>query len=232
MTVALRSLKERHFGTSDVEIKSNWLRMPEERQRRYLLPYSLTSDELKGFVEEYYDRLLELEFVLLASVVDKVQMAETYATPWETPRVAYDLMLQRAQMEMEGKGFFAVEMDNMGGPTGLQHAQVQDRGSELRKGMAIDRLVGNLRFVDSAHSELVQVADLAAYNVFRQFTEHGEEWETEGPAKRPTYEYFGRLTPKFPSGGSGRIQGHGVVKMPLLRRVPWRVKKKRGQGAP
>ena len=34
-------------------------------------------------------------------------------------------------------------------------------------------------FVSSARSHLVQVADVVAYNVFRQFLEHGDSWEDE-----------------------------------------------------
>ena len=209
----LRSVKERHFGLADVEVKSNWLRMPEERRRRYLAPYGLDDGQLMSFTDEYYEHLLELEFTLVASVVDKRQMVERYREPWAPPRVAYDLLLQRAQLEMEGEGFCAVEMDEMGGATRSQHARLLQDGSELQRDMAFDRLVGNLRFVDSAQSELVQVADLAAYNVFRQFTEHGEAQGVPGQV----YEYFQRLSGKFRSDASGRIQGHGIAKMPMHR---------------
>ena len=54
---SLRELKRLTFGTADVEVKSNWLRMPHERKARYLEPYSLTLEKLAAFVDSYY-RLL------------------------------------------------------------------------------------------------------------------------------------------------------------------------------
>lgn len=240
MIEALRSVKERYFGTPSVEMKSNWLRIPKERKKHYLDRYAMSEDNLRAFVEDYYSSLLLIDFVLIACVVDKVHMAEDYSDPWYAPAVAYELMIQRAQREMEGRGFFSVEIDNMSGATPKhrkysdnlirQHDQMRRSGSRLRRGMAFDRLIGNLRFVDSARSELVQVADIAAYNVFRQFTEYGEEWETRGLNRLPTYNYFRRIGRKFRRGPNNRIQGYGVVKMPLRQRVPWRLTER--QGAP
>lgn len=241
MVTVLRSVKERHFGVPDVEVKSNWLRIPKERKKHYLDRYGMSEENLRAFVEDYYSSLLLLDFNLIACVVDKVHMAEDYSDPWYAPAVAYELMIQRAQREMEGKGFFSVEIDNMTGATPKhhkysdnlvrQHAHMRKHGSVLRRGMSFDRLIGNLRFVDSAHSELVQVADIAAYNVFRQFTEYGEEWENNGLNRLPTYDYFRRIGRKFRRGPNNRIQGYGVVKMPLRQQVRWHLTERR-QGAP
>ena len=237
----LRAVKEQHLGTANAEIKSNWLRIPKERSRRYLSQYNLSEEKLTSFVDDYYDCFLGKDLTIIAAVVDKVHMADDYDSPWYPPAVAYELLVQRAQLELEGSGSFSVEIDNMSGKTPnnnpydrnlmRQHALLQQYGSTLRKGMRLDGLAGRLVFVDSARSELVQVADLVAYNVFRQFREHGEEWEEEGLKKLPTYAYFRRLSEKFRSGPGGRIQGYGVVKMPLRTRVRWGVRR-RGQGAP
>ena len=42
----LRELKTLVFTTADVEIKSNWLRMPTERQVHYLAPFGIDDDKL------------------------------------------------------------------------------------------------------------------------------------------------------------------------------------------
>ena len=244
ITRELQAIKRIHFGTEEVEIKSNWLRIPKERKKRYLVPYGVTESGVRQFVEDYYSKLSALDFVLIASVVDKKHMEEDYTKPWYAPAVAYELMIQRAQREMEGKGFFSVEIDNMTGATPRhrqysdnlrqQHARMRQHGSSLQRGMVFDRLLGNLRFVDSAHSELVQVADIAAYNVFRQFGEYGEEWErarsepqSSTPLTLPTYEYFRTLGTKFRASPTGRIQGYGVVKMPLRNRIQWGLRKRK-----
>jgi hypothetical protein len=70
---------------------------------------------------------------------------------------------------------------------------------------------------------LLQVADVVAYNVYRQFREYGEEWETRGLPVLPSYEWFSRLLEKFRKGPNGRIQGFGVAKIPLRTQVRWRI---------
>lgn len=102
------------------------------------------------------------------------------------------------------------------------HAQLKRTGSSLWKGLTFEHL-RDLRFVDSRQSEFLQVADVIAYNVFRQFRQYGEEWETRGLTALPSYDWFSRLLKKFRAGPDGRIQGFGVGKIPLRTRVPWRI---------
>lgn len=85
--------------------------------------------------------------------------------------------------------------------------------------------------MNSSHSDLVQVADLAAYNVHRQFRDFGEEWELGGDQQRlPTYPYFQRIIGKFRTGDGGRVQGYGIAKVPLINRVVWQLTKEEQQG--
>ena len=234
ITSRIVNAKIQTFGSPDVELKSNWLRMPRERQARYLDEYNLSEDALKRFVDDYYAIVRDADLQLVASVVDKVHMQEEYRDPWYAPAVAYEILLQRVENELGDAGTVAVTIDDMTGATPRgnqykdnlkrQHRKMIERGSSLRRGMKFDCLEGRLRFVNSAQSHLVQVADIAAYNVYRQFVDHGEAWETEGLPKLPSYDYFLRIAPKFRKGPGGRIQGFGVVKFPLRTRVPWAVK--------
>ena len=104
--------------------------------------------------------------------------------------------------------------------------QLTKSGSRLLKSLSFSCPQPPPRFVDSAGSDMVQVADLAAYNVFRQFRDYGEQWETSGGpgTKLPMYGYFDRLTPKFRQGPDNRVQGFGIVKFPLRKRVLWGVR--------
>lgn len=227
-------LKNSIFSDKAVEIKSNWLRIPHERQVRYLEPYGLSEDHLTEFVEEYYSIILNADLELLAGVVDKVHMLEDYGKPWYPPAIAYELVLQRVQNELENTSdIFRVTVDDMTGktPRGTdykknlvrQHNRLKQRGSPLIDGYTFPNLRGRLKFVNSALSHLVQVADIAAYNVFRQFRDHGEDWEDIGIKQLPTYDYFNRMLHKFRQGPGGRIQGYGVVKFPMRRRIEWSV---------
>jgi hypothetical protein len=232
----LRRLKLAVFKTENVEIKSNWLRLKLERQARYLRKFGLTEAELTRFVERYYGTILNSDLVLIGCVVDKVHMQEQYGdNAWYPPAAAYELLVQRAHQEIidcgPGERCFSVIVDDMSGatPKGNQyrenlrrhHRQLKRSGSLLWPGLTFEHL-RDLRFVNSRNSEMIQLVDLVAYNVYRQFREYGEEWETAGLGTLPTYDWFLRIVPKFRTGPNGRIQGYGVGKIPLRRRVRWR----------
>ncbi len=187
-------------------------------------------------MDDYYDVLDGAELTFLAAVVDKVHMQEDYAKPWYAPAVAYEVLLQRVQNEVPEGGEVSVTIDDMTGATPYgnqfkanltrQHAQLRQRGSALMKGFGFPCLRGRPMFVNSAHSHLVQLADIVSYNVNRQFIEYGEQWEDQNLKKLPTYDYLDRISHKFRKDSEGRIQGYGIVKFPMRGRVRWCVPKK------
>lgn len=89
--------------------------------------------------------------------------------------------------------------------------------------MAFDH-VGGMAFRDSHLDERLQLADLVAYAVFRQFVDYGPDWEDDSKPL-PVYEYLERLAPKF-RNHNGRLQGYGIVKFPMNKRVKWAVEEK------
>lgn len=231
LAAGLKAAKLKTFGTSAVEVKSNWLRLPSERERRYLRPFNLSDAELNAFVDDFYSCALAADISLLACAVDKQHMTEDYgADRWYTPAVAYEAVIQRMQNAVGSWGKFGVVIDDMTGKTPKasdyrqnlvrHHRQLQRSGGNFVN-MRMDALIGDPSFVNSKDSHLIQVADLVAYNVFRQFRDYGEEWEDRGLSQLPTYDWFQRIVRKFRRGPSGRIQGYGVVKFPLRVRVPW-----------
>ncbi|HRN50644.1 MAG TPA: DUF3800 domain-containing protein [Anaerolineales bacterium] len=234
LTSEIIKLKETHFGTREVEVKSTWLRIPNKRKEKYLDAYSINEDSLNGFVDSYYQLLSSADIVLLASVVDKSQVQEKYTRPHYAPSIAYELILQRLEQAISGKA--SVIMDDMSGSTPKmtqyrdnllkQHRLLRQHGSKLLSGFRFEKLLKELHFSDSKTHHLIQAADIVAYNVHRQFRDHGDEWEQAGLKSLPTYDYFGRLVGKFRQGPGGRIQGYGVVKFPLNHRNYWAVSKK------
>ncbi|MFL6202391.1 MAG: DUF3800 domain-containing protein [Thermoanaerobaculia bacterium] len=239
LAARIRRLKLETFGTERIEVKSNWLRIDRERKARYLERFGKSEADLTRFVDAFYQAIAESDLVLIACVVDKVHMLEQYGDrAWYPPAAAYEMLLQRAHAEMadcrsSGSGTcFSTIVDDMSGatPKGHQyrenlrrhHAQLKRSGSTLWKGLTFEHL-RSLRFVDSRQSEMLQVADVIAYNVYRQFRQYGEEWETRGLETLPAYPWFSRLLGKFRRGANGRIQGFGVAKIPLRTRVPWRI---------
>src|ERR1017187_1445096 len=226
--------KREVFGTADVEIKSNWLRNPEMRQAKYLAPFSLTEERLTAFVGAYYDLVGSTNCVAIAAIVDKVHMQDLYApprSPWYAPAAAYEALMQRCVLEVPPPHTLSVTIDDMSGATpkghdyklNLQahHASLRAHGSRLVKHLNFGPLDAKIRFVNSAHSHLVQVADIIAYNVYRQFVDHGEAWEDQMLKSLPMYPSLAKMGGLFRHDGAGRIQGYGVVKFPLLKRVRW-----------
>lgn len=230
----IADLKRGAFGRPDVELKSNWLRIPKERSARYLDRFSISSGTLDSLVEQVYDAVVDTDLQLLAAVVDKAHMQERYGThAWYAPAVAYDCLLQRVALEVRPPHGVRVFIDDMSGatPKGNQyrdnlrshHAQLCATGSRLQRDVRFDGIEPGLRFVNSARSHLIQVADIVSYNVNRQFVDFPDAWEARGQSVLPTYPWFLRLAAKFRTDGLGRIQGYGVVKFPLKTRVRWGV---------
>lgn len=235
LTSEIIRLKLEYFGDDTVEIKSNWLRMPHERQAHYLDVYEISEDELQAFVENLYEVLLKAELVLIASVVDKLQMQEDYERPWYAPAVAYETLLLRVQGALTAEDKVAVIIDDTTGktPKGNEfkvnlirhHAQLRRSGSVLHRATKFPSLTTQ-KFVGSHISHVVQLADICAYNVHRQFQMYGENWESGGVKKLPLYEYFAKINRKFRHNGAGLVQGYGIVKMPQRKKIMWTIAEK------
>jgi hypothetical protein len=211
-----RELKRLTFGRADVEVKSNWLRMPDERRMRYLDPFGITDDQLNRFVDDYYRLIVQAPLVLIGSIVNKLHMQEDYGpprTPYYAPTVAYEFLLQRAVQAVPNGSTLAVTVDDISGTTpkrrkyktllAQDHARLRATGFRLQPGISFACLDSPVRFVLSQHSDMIQAADLVSYCVHRQFRDHGEEWETPlpGETRLPMYPTLSELR-----GNSGRTE--------------------------
>jgi hypothetical protein len=199
----IKNLKQAVFGTEDVEIKSNWLRIPKETEKRYKKPFGVSDESLTAFVSEFYDLIGNCHLQLCASVVDKIHVQEDYKDPWYAPALAYEFLLQRIVQEVRSPERVSIIVDNMTGatPKGNQyrknleahHTKLLKHGSSLIKKLDFSPVVPGIRFVDSSRVHLIQVADVVAYNVYRQFVDHGDSWESgatgpDGKVSLPTYK--------------------------------------------
>jgi hypothetical protein len=229
-------LKRMFFGTERIEIKANWLNFPEKRRAKYLNPFAMDEEFLDEFVELFYDAITTSTLTLFASVIDKIHMQETYKSLWYTPAAAYEILLQRIVQHITTPRSISVIIDDMNGatPKGNQyrknleahHAKLLRFGSRLPPRIDFSPLRPNLRFFDSAYSQILQVSDTVAYNVYRQFVLHGEAWEEakygeDGKAFLPMYDQFERIAGKFYRAANGRLQGFGLVKLPMRKRITW-----------
>ena len=229
----IERLKTNLFGRAEVELKSNWLRIPRERERRYLTPYGLTAGQLDGMVEELYCSMARWPVRYVAATIDKVQMKVKYVNPWHPSAAAYQFLLQRYQKHLAlVNGFGHVTMDNMDGASPAQnqwrdllrsqHGRLKKDGCSLTK-LRFDNVAPTLRFGDSKKFHLLQVADLVAYNILRQFRDYGENWDDPAKGDLPMYPRLKRLLPRFMRGPEPRnqLQGWGIVKWPSGHKGRW-----------
>ena len=241
LVTRLRELKALVFDTPDVEVKCNWLRIPDERRTRYLDPFGITENGLTEFTEAYYALIKQAPLELIAVVVDKLHMQEKYgANAHYAPTVAYDTLLQRAVQGIPVGANLSVTVDDISGATPKHndykdllkkhHERLRQRGSAYQANISFNSISGPVRFMNSSHSDLVQVADLAAYNVHRQFRDFGDQWEERGQEHLPTYPYFQKIIGKFRTDQHHRVQGYGIAKVPMLNRVPWRLTREEREG--
>ena len=219
------------FGTDQVEMKSTWLRIPKYRSKHYLEPFKIDDKKLTMFTDDIYKLISQSELQLIASVVDKVHVQEDYPNPWYAPAIAYEILMQRVVSNFQSKSCVRVIIDDMTGKTPKKnsykdnlmkhHEKLRQHGSSLQRNISFASLSSGIKFVNSAHSQIIQIADIISYNVYRQFVQHGELWESKENEKMKTYEWLGKIGSKFRTGPSNRVQGYGIIKFPLRRRVKW-----------
>ncbi len=230
------ALKLSYFGTPAVEIKSAWLRRPEARHKHYLGPYGITEAKLDECVTRLYQILGHPSLVLFASVVDKVQMASTYATPQNPSSLAYRHIFERFQHFLETREdatYGIVIFDKIHDATfqakgyenllTRQHLRYLQQGTDF---VQIDNIVEGLLFIPSSENNFVQLADLCAYDIFRQFKDHGKQWDSPAADSWPLYGYFSRIIHQFYTGPGNALSGYGIKKYPDhkklgLPRINW-----------
>lgn len=82
-----------------------------------------------------------------------------------------------------------------------------------------------IRFEKSLISNFLQLADTTAYNVYRQFVQHGDSWEGADGNTLKEYAFFSRITKNLYCV-NGCVAGYGVVKIPDTKKKRWGVGKR------
>lgn len=223
--------KVRAFGLPDVEIKSNWLRHPKERERRYLQRFTISPDTLDELAEAIVGIISSEPIELLGVAIDKQQLAEKYGPRAMYPStLAYQILLQRFEKHLAARNARGlVTMDDTSGATPKanqwrdlmkqHHARLKKYGCNLTH-RRFEHVSESFRFGDSARFHLLQCADLVAYNIFRHFREYGARWDNGDEC--PVYPQLKPMLPRFLSGPNGVVEGFGIVKFPRLHQGRYR----------
>jgi len=215
------------FGTKHVEIKSDKLRNPHQRKKFYLDPFGVSEEELKGFIEDFwYPLFIKENFVVQAFVLDKRYFAgkRNGSTPLSLlTQIVFD------RLEMFPANEYEIVFDQMESEI---KSKKHDQGMILK--VANQEINASpfyakyshsgLRFEKSCNSNFLQIADTAAYNVYRQFVDFGHQWENPSGTEMEDYEYFRRMASAIHCDGYGVIAGFGIVKYPNPVKKRWAMK--------
>lgn len=206
-------LKRTYFNDINVEIKSNWLRNPRERKRRYRDQYGIAESELTEFTAKLYGAALSPPATIIASVIDKDQMRQRYKAPQSPSSIAYRLIIERVELFLRNtvRDYGIMIFDK------ITNAQFRRKGYEnllsrqhmgyLEKGtdfVQVSQIAEGLLFIPSHENNMLQLTDIFAYNVYRQFKEYGEEWDQERSFSH-RYPYFARIEPKLYTDEGGAL---------------------------
>lgn len=232
----IRKIKLAFFDDENVEFKSNWFRIPKERHKRYLKPYGLTETEFRIATKEIYRVIVGAPITIVASVIDKKLMIQKYRKAAFNPSsFAYELLMERFQFYLQSvDGGGRVIMDDISGktPKGSHykhliknlHPKLYSYGTTIQK-IKIDRVPRAPSFWPSTKSSLLQLTDICAYNVLRQFRDYGDEWDDPKTKRLPLYGPLRLIIKKYHQGPRSQLRGYGIVKFPQKRGAKWSIKK-------
>ena len=221
----INTIKKDFFDTRFIEIKSEWLRNPHKRRKKYLEPFNKTEEELKNFVEKKWYSLFEKftnEIQVQAFVLDKrfYSIKREKETPLqELIQVLFD------RVELHPNCACEIVFDQMDENI---KSQKHNQGTILkisRKELDLRSFHKkyshtSIRFEDSLNSNFLQIADTVAYNVFRQFVQHGDSWEGSDGDTLKEYTFFSKIIPNF-YHKNGRVAGYGIIKVPDIEKKKW-----------
>jgi hypothetical protein len=157
---------------ADCEIKSNWIRRPQERAKRPFL-HNITDKELTELTDLFYRQLNHHHMTSLAVIVDKPHL-HGYMDQAKLHRKSWELLLELVERFMRcrhAKHQALMVSDDVGlqqnQSLAMKHAYIMDKGTA--NNLWLQHICEMPMFVRSELSNGVQLADLIAYNIYRAF---------------------------------------------------------------
>jgi len=231
---AVRSLKNDCFGSTDVEIKSTWLRIPDKRKKHYLDLYGVTAEKLNKFGEDLHE--------LIANNADKLKIISVVFDKryyGDAKRATGDgnPFLKTTQVLLERINYAGntnvVTFDQFESSLSLAKGSHNQIMGIFRNNLGMDSRflesyenIEDVDFKKSCDENFLQIADICAYNIHRQFVVYGREWcgervSFEGKKQMETYDYFKKIMCNFHTSSQGNVRGCGLTCVPDINKVNW-----------
>ncbi|MGB0343130.1 MAG: DUF3800 domain-containing protein [Parvibaculales bacterium] len=188
------------FDLADCEIKSNWLRNPQNSKGKSPFLEALDEADRTRIADLFYKEAGRRDTIIIAGIIDKCCVHDNM-TGGEMHKFAYQLLLERIQHYMrdthKSTQRAVIVMDDLGKQLNrdvtLTHAEYQRRGN---RNMSFPAIIEYPFFVRSELSNGVQLADVLAYSVYHAFTYN-----------KPDYAYLMRFAGRIYKKKGKEIQG-------------------------
>jgi len=231
----INKLKKEYFGTHKIEIKSDWLRNPHRRKKHYLIPFSVSVERLNEFGEKFIDLIGEHkeQIKLMAVVFDKRFYGDAKRQKSEGIPLLKTAQVLFERLQYVGN-YHIVIFDQMESSLKLSVGQHDKILNVFQKNHGMEKIyvdeydkITDIKFMQSCNENFLQVADICAYNIFRQFVEFGREWagqrkSRDGKIVMNTYSYFDRVRCNFLYNPLNRqVRGVGLTCVPDIDKVNW-----------
>lgn len=223
--IDINNLKLKFFWTKFVEIKSVYLRHPKNRKKYYKDPYGISDENLNLFGEGIFEILekYKWKFQIIATVFDKRQYKFRDKIE-NTPLLkTTQVILERVQYMWKDTIIVFDQME-----ASLQK-QKWDHGKILKihesnlwmENIFVDSYshIKDIEFQKSISENMLQIADICAYNVRRQFMQHWKNW-IEWWKSCETYPYFDKIR-KYFYHKNWKVVWCGLVLIPDFNKVNW-----------
>ncbi len=235
----INQLKKRYFGTHKVEIKSDWLRNPQQRKKRYLDQFTITHDQLNEFGNKFVDLIAHYKDVLkiISVVFDKRYYGDAKRQKAEGAPLLKTTQILFERLQYAGN-YHIVVFDQMESSLRLTAGHHHKILNILQDNTGMEKIyvdqydtISDIKFMESCNENFLQVADVCAYNIFRQFVEYGREWsgsttEQSGKFTMNGYDYFTKIRCNFFFNPYNRqVRGVGLTCVPDIEKVNWNLLK-------
>jgi hypothetical protein len=232
----INELKKEYFGTHKVEVKSDWLRNPHKRKKHYLTTFNISSEKLNEFGEQFIDLIGKYkgQLKLLAVVFDKRFYGDAKRQKSEGIPLLKTAQILFERLQYNTTGYNIVVFDQMESSLKLSKGQHDKILNVFQKNHGMEKIfvdkydkITDIKFMESCNENFLQVADICAYNIFRQFVEFGREWagqtkSKDGKTVMSTYPYFDRIRCNFLYASLNRqVRGVGLTCIPDIYKVNW-----------
>ena len=186
----IRSGQGIQLDLDSTEIKSNWVRIPKQRDRHPFLCH-LDSADIRALVTLYFDQLEALPVIVISVAIDKRHL-HPHRTPEWLHAKAWEMLCERVELFMwkqHPRHHAVMVADDMGKhlncALAMRHSHFLERATSARR--RLDHIVEMPLFVRSELSEGVQLADLCGYAVYRALRSEDLGYEFFQPVSQRLY---------------------------------------------